>query len=141
MYKFQHCGISKKLFVMEGEEDKPSSNVFAGAWSKMEKLNRLKRIKTVRLQLERGEWAGVDLICTRNKRDTIKFLIRQLESFQQSFNPRRPPTKTIKHLKSHIDEQMKMPTFQEYLSQTQIEGIGDKTAMKVCFLYIYPFLR
>ena len=47
MYKLQHCGVSKKLFLMEGDEDK-AKNIFAGAKSNMEKERRLKRVKTLR---------------------------------------------------------------------------------------------
>jgi hypothetical protein len=47
MYKLQHCGISKKLFLMEGDEDN-TKNIFAGAKSNMEKERRLKRVKTLR---------------------------------------------------------------------------------------------
>jgi hypothetical protein len=47
MYKLQHCGMSNKLFLMEGDEDR-TKNLFAGAKSNMEKERRLKRIKTLR---------------------------------------------------------------------------------------------
>jgi len=130
MYKLQHCGISKKLFLMEGDEDK-TKHMFAGAKSEMEKKRRLKRVKSLRMQLEDGEYQGVAMICTRNRYDTIKFLIQQLECFHKSFNPRRPPTKTMEQLKLHINEQMKAPTFLEYLRLRSIPGIGDVTAMKV----------
>ncbi|KAL7431293.1 hypothetical protein ACHAXH_004065, partial [Discostella pseudostelligera] len=95
MYKLQHCGIRKKLFLMEGDEDR-TRNFFVGAKSEIEKAKRLKRVKTIRKQLENGEFPGVDIICTRHRTDTINFLIRQLESFQksESFDPLRPPTKT-----------------------------------------------
>mmetsp|Transcript_12114 Transcript_12114/g.26420 ORF Transcript_12114/g.26420 Transcript_12114/m.26420 type:complete len:851 (+) Transcript_12114:2-2554(+) len=129
MYKFQHCGIRKKIFLMEGDEEK--INVFAGANTKQEKLNRLKRIKTSRLRLDRGEWDGVDLVCTLNRRDSILFMIKKLEELQQTFNPRRPPTKTLQRLKSHINTEMKNPTFLEYLCQMKKGGVGDATAMKV----------
>ena len=48
MYKLQHSGMSRKLFLMEGDEDK-TKNLFAGAKSNMEKERRLKRVKTLRL--------------------------------------------------------------------------------------------
>ncbi|KAL3808725.1 hypothetical protein ACHAXA_010891 [Cyclostephanos tholiformis] len=123
MYKLQHSGISKKLFLMEGDEDN-TKNMFAGAKSNMEKERRLKR-------LENGEFDGVDLICTRNRFDTLAFLIQQLESFQKSFNPMHPPTKTMEQLKLHINEQMKAPTFLEYLRLRSQSGVGDVKAMKV----------
>jgi len=83
------------------------------------------------LQLENGEFEGVDLLCTRNRHDTVKFLIHQLEKFKKSFNPRRPPTKTMEQLKLHINAQMKAPTFLEYLRLRSQPGIGDAKAMKV----------
>lgn len=115
---------------MEGDEDR--TNVFAGANSEMEKVRRLKRIKTTRLRLERGEWDGVSIVCTRHRHDSIRFMIQKLKELQKVFNPRRPPTKTLKQLKIHINEHMNDPTFQEYLRQRRIPGIGDKKAMKVC---------
>lgn len=47
MYKLQHCGITKKLFLMEGDEDR-TRNFFVGARSEMDKAKRLKRVKTIR---------------------------------------------------------------------------------------------
>ena len=78
--------------------------------TKMEKLNRKKRIKTVRLRIERGEYTGVNLVCTRNRTDTIKFLIQKLKDVQKSFNPNCPPTATMKDLKLHIETQMTYKT-------------------------------
>jgi ERCC4-type nuclease len=83
------------------------------------------------MQLANGEFDGVDLICTRSRWDTVKFLIHQLEEFRKSFNPRRPPAKTRVELKNHINEQMKASTFMEYLRLRSIPGIGDAKAMKV----------
>ena len=113
---------------MEGDED--VKNVFRGANSNKEKLGRLKRIKTSRLRLERGEWEGVDLLCTKNKHDTIQFLIQQLARFQQSFDARRPPTKTMRDLKAHIKTEMEDPTFREYLRLRKCPNVGDAKAMK-----------
>ena len=131
MYKLQNCGVSHKLFLMEGDEHATKS-FFRGAKTQSEKERRLKRVKSLRLQLEQGEFEGVTLLCTRNKYDTIKFLIYQLEQFQKTFNPRRPPTKTREQLKDYINAQMKTPTFLEYLRLRSIPGIGDVKAMKVC---------
>ncbi len=50
----------------------------------------------------------------------------------KSFNPTRPPPKTMEQLKLHVNEQMKAPTFQEYLRLRKQPGIGDVKAMKVC---------
>ena len=103
----------------------------AGAKSAAEKERRLKRVKTLRRQLENREFEGVDIICTRNRTDTIKFLMHQLETFRASFDARRPPTKTRDDLKRHIEQQMKAPTFSEYLRLRKIPGIGDAKAMQV----------
>lgn len=55
MYKLQHCGIAKKLFIMEGDEDNPSHfsmySANTGIASLMEQEKRLKRVKTVRIQV------------------------------------------------------------------------------------------
>ena len=45
--KFQHCGVSKKMFLMEGDEDK-DKKLFSGAKSEKEKERRLKRVKSLR---------------------------------------------------------------------------------------------
>ena len=96
MYKLQHCGVSKKVFLMEGDEDNPSHfsmySANTGISTHIEQEKRLKRVKTIRLQVEKGEFQGVDLISTRNKHDSVKFLIQQLEKFMKSFDPLRPPT-------------------------------------------------
>ena len=47
MYKLQHSGMGKKLFLMEGDEDK-ARGLFSGAKSHKEKERRLKRVKTLR---------------------------------------------------------------------------------------------
>mmetsp|Transcript_3496 Transcript_3496/g.8906 ORF Transcript_3496/g.8906 Transcript_3496/m.8906 type:complete len:772 (-) Transcript_3496:219-2534(-) len=140
MYKLQNCGVTKKIFLMEGDEDNPSQfSTFAsksGVKSrfvapKFEQEKRLKRVKTVRLQIEKGEWHGVETVSTNSKEDTVKFLIQQLEMFKKSFDPMHPPDMTMEDLKMKINMEMKAPTFQEYLRQTSLPGIGDKKAMKV----------
>ena len=68
---------------MEGDENKTKS-LLTGAKSQNEKERRLKRVKSLRMQLHNGEFEGVDLICTRNRYDTVKFLIHQLEDFQKN---------------------------------------------------------
>eukprot|EP00581_Thalassiosira_minuscula_P011101 CAMPEP_0183717988 /NCGR_PEP_ID=MMETSP0737-20130205/11377_1 /TAXON_ID=385413 /ORGANISM="Thalassiosira miniscula, Strain CCMP1093" /LENGTH=1003 /DNA_ID=CAMNT_0025947467 /DNA_START=197 /DNA_END=3205 /DNA_ORIENTATION=+ len=130
MYKLQHSGMTHKIFLMEGDEHK-TRNMFKGCKSQKERDIRLKRVKTLRMQLANGEFNGVNLICTRGRGDTVKYLIHQLELFRQNFNPRRPPTKTREELKNYINEQMKAPTFLEYLRLRSIPGIGDVKAMKV----------
>ena len=84
-----------------------------------------------RKQIENGEFPGVEIICTRNRADTVQFLIRQLERFIESFDPVRPPTKTMEQLRLHIHEEMNNPTFLEYLRLRKQPGIGDVKAMKV----------
>ena len=130
MYKLQTCGISKKIFLMEGDEDKTKS-LLTGAKTKNEKERRLKRIKSLRLQLANDEFEGVTLVCTRNRYDTVKFLIHQLETFRNELDPLHLPTKTRDELKNYINDQMSSPTFVEYLRLRSIPGIGDVKAMKV----------
>jgi len=140
MYKMQHSGVNKKLFILEGDEDDPShfrmirqikfgNGYIKGMTEQQQQSNRLKRVKTTRLQIENGEWQGVDLLCTKNKHDTVKFLQEQLDTFRNSFDPLDPPEKTMEQLTSHIDGQMKDRTFHEYLRLTSIKGIGPVTAM------------
>ena len=47
MFKLQNCGMGKKLFVMEGDEDR-TKGLFHGARSQQERERRLKRVKTLR---------------------------------------------------------------------------------------------
>lgn len=47
MYKLMNCGMGKKLFVMEGDEDK-CRGLMCGAKSGGERERRLKRVKTLR---------------------------------------------------------------------------------------------
>ena len=122
---------------MEGDEEKLPT-VFYGANSHMEKQNRMKRIKTMRLMLERGEYAGVNLRCTRNRGETIDLLIGHLEELQKSFDPRRPPVKTMKQLKAEIGARMKDRTFLEYLRLRRMPGIGVVKAMKVSLFQAPP---
>jgi hypothetical protein len=89
------------------------------------------RCELLRLQLANGEFEGVKLICTRSRRDTVKFLIHQLKCFKDSFDPSCPPLKTREQLKKYINRQMQSPTFLEYLRLRSIPSIGDIKAMKV----------
>ena len=130
MYKLQTCDISKKIFLMEGDEDKTKS-LLTGAKTQSEKERRIKRVKSLRLQLANDEFDGVTLVCTRNRYDTVKFLIHQLETFRNEFDLLQPPTKTRDELKNYINDQMSSPTFVEYLRLRSIPGIGDVKAMKV----------
>jgi hypothetical protein len=89
-------------------------------------------LPNVRLQLANGEFKGVELVCTKSRHDTVKFLIHQLQVFQESFDPKHPPLRTRDSLTKYIDRQMKSPTFIEYLRLRSIPSIGDVKAMKVC---------
>ncbi|KAL9187716.1 hypothetical protein ACHAXT_006094 [Thalassiosira profunda] len=139
MYKMQHCGVRRKLFLMEGDEDDPkqfsliSAKGYRGTnvANKMEQMKRLKRVKTVRLQIAVGEWQGVDVVSTRHREDTVQFLIFQLEELKRTFDPSRPPAMTMEDVKSKINEEMKAPTLREYLRLISQPGIGPVKAMKV----------
>ena len=96
-------------------------------------MKRLKRVKTTRMQLERGEYKFVNCINTKSKEDTISFLIQQLANLKQS--PFNNPAKlsalmTMTELKNHIKEQMNGGTFQEFLRLMKQPGIGPAKAMK-----------
>ena len=47
MYKLRHCGIRKKLFLMEDDEDKAAC-FFVGVKTPVERDKSLKRVKTIR---------------------------------------------------------------------------------------------
>ncbi len=152
------CGfIRRKIFLMEGDEDDPSqfwddSDKTNGRTTKAEHEKRLKRVKTMRLQLEKGEWPGVKLVCTRNKDDTVKYLIDQMVDFQRQLNvnlnnelngnvnrngnrnfdlSHRPK---MEHVKRCVENGMKDATFQEYLRLRKIKGVGDAKAMKAILM-------
>lgn len=130
MYKLQHCGLPNKLFLLEGDEDCPSQFYHhEGNRAELEKMR--KRVKTLRMQIDRGEYRGINILSTRNKDDTVQFLIDQMENFQRYFDPTEPPALTMERFKSTIDGHMKAPTFREYLRLRLNKGIGDKKAMKV----------
>ena len=143
MYKLLNCGIANKLFLMEGDEEDPThfnmaaTKTFSegrtarGFATKDEQSKRLLRVKTARIQIEKGEWSGVDLLCTKNKDDTVKYLIQQLEKVKREFDPLRPPALTMAALKNKIDTEMKKPTFQEYLRLQETRGVGNKKALKI----------
>ena len=122
MYKLLQVPLKNKLFLIEGDEDNPkhftmiSMNTMGekfirGLTPEKQQSNRLKRVKTKRMQLEKGEYQGVDLICTLHKHDTVKFLIEQLERMKKSFNSLRPPTMTMELLKKAVDNATKVCFF------------------------------
>jgi len=96
-------------------------------------VKRLKRVKTARMQLERGEWKGIKCISTKSKQDTISFLIQQLKNLKKSsfVNPENiSDCLTMKVFKQKVKEQMNGDTFQEYLRLISQKGIGPVKAMK-----------
>ena len=82
------------------------------------------------MQIENGEFSGVDLICTKDKDDTTNFLIEQIKRIKAAFNPSSVPTITMDDLKKEIALHMKDPTFVEYLRMRSIEKMSDAKAMK-----------
>jgi ERCC4-type nuclease len=129
MYKLQQCGIARKVFLMEGDENDP--NEFYNMGYEKETEKRLLRVKTMRLQLTNGEYHGISIDCTRSKNDSLLYLIDQMVDLKKHFNPLRPPTMTMEDTKKRVDEGMKGATFQEYLRLRKLKGIGDGKAMKV----------
>lgn len=130
MYKMQQLNVlTNKIFLMEGDEDRVTEFYQHGI--EMERNRRLKRVKTLRVQIEKGEFRGVKLACTKCKNDTVLYLLEKMELLQKIFNPRQPPTLTMAEFKSHIDEHMKNSTFQKYLKLRNTKGIGDVKAMKI----------
>ncbi len=133
MYKLVNCGIERKIFLVEGDEDTHKWRTQGGgpASDKEKRLRRL-RIKTIRLLVQHGHWKGVELVCTKFGDRTIAFLIYQMELLQASFDPRDfAEMKTMQQFTDHIDVKMNDPTFQKYLELRNKSGTGDKKAMKV----------
>ncbi len=133
MYKLVNCGIERKIFLIEGDEDTQNwKTAGAGPALDKEKRNRRLRIKTVRLLVQHGHWKGVELVCTKYGDRSIQFLIYQMELLQASFDPRDfAGMKTMQQFTDHIDVKMNDPTFQKYLQLRNQKGTGDKKAMKV----------
>ena len=130
MYKLQQCDIPNKLFLLEGDEDNPRE--FKNMGNPGETDKRLKRVKTLRLQIENGEYDGISIVCTRNQHDSVQYFIDQMIEMKERFdsNPFQFPTRTMASVKNHINERMKNATFQEYLRLRSLKGIGDAKAMK-----------
>ena len=133
MHKLVHCGIDRKIFLVEGDEDNFQWRTEGGGpASEDEKRKRRLRIKTTRLLVEHGRFRGVELVCTKFKDRTIQFLIYQMELLQNSFDPKDfAGMKTMQQFTDHIKEKMNDPTFQKYLELRNQPRIGDKKAMKV----------
>eukprot|EP00986_Skeletonema_menzelii_P011273 scaffold5772_cov145-Skeletonema_menzelii.AAC.8 len=133
MHKFVNCGIERKIFLVEGDEDNFHWRTEGGGpASQDEKRKRRLRIKTTRLLVEHGRYKGVELVCTRRSDVTIQFLIHQMELLLKSFDPKEfAGMKTMQQFADHIKEKMNDPTFQKYLELRNQPGIGDKKAMKV----------
>ncbi len=133
MYKLINCGIKRKLFLMEGNEDNFKWLTKDGKPASIEekRLRRL-RIKTTRLLVEAGRFQGVELVSTRSPCKTRKFLIHQMKLFMESFDPRDfSSMKTMEQFKDHVNKQMKDPTFLKYIALRRQPRIGDVTAMKI----------
>jgi len=131
MFKLQQCEIPRKLFLMEGNEDDPRGSFHENYHGyKNERENRLKRVKTMRLQLENGEYHGISLESTRNKNESVQYLIDQMVDLKERFNPMQPPNRTMMDVKERVNEGMKGATFEEYLRLRRMKGIGDSKAMK-----------
>ena len=133
MHKLVNCGIERKMFVIEGDEDKHRWRTEGGGpASQAEQRKRRLRIKTTRLLVERGRFNGVELLCTKFKDRTIQYLIYEMERLRSSFNRRDYASmKTMQQFTDHIKERMNDPTFQKYLSLRRQPRIGDKKAMRV----------
>ena len=135
---FSHISLDTHTPGTEGDEDNPhefsNKNTSSfGVVSPEEYVKRLKRVKTARMQLERGEWKGIKCISTKSKQDTISFLIQQLKNLKQSsfVNPENlSDCLTVKAFKQKVKEQMNGDTFQEYLRLISQKGIGPVKAMK-----------
>ena len=144
MYKLLQVPLTKKLFLIEGDEDNPShfsmismntmgEKFIRGLTPEKQQSNRLKRVKTKRMQLERGEYQGVDLVCTLHKHDTVKFLIQQLEKMKRDFNSLlRPPTMTMEDLKKTVDDAMKVCFYMVFKTQCTFVQFTDATARVQC---------
>jgi len=133
MHKLVHCGIDRKIFLVEGDEDTFQWRTEGGGpASEDEKRKRRLRIKTTRLLVEHGRFRGVELVCTKFKDRTIQFLIYQMELLQNSFDPKDfAGMKTMQQFTDHIKEKMNDPTYRKYLALRNQHGVGDKKAMKV----------
>ena len=133
MYKLVNCGINRKIFLIEGDEDTHRWRTEGGGpASEDEKRKRRLRIKTIRLLVEHGRFNGVELVCTQFKDRSIPFLIHQMELLKKSFNVKDfAKMKTMQQHADHIKASMNDPTFQKYLELRNQPRIGDKKAMKV----------
>jgi len=147
MYKLQHCGLENKVFLLEGDEnDRRQFNMRAsetkidksgnryrkfGTASREEQIRRLKRVKTIRNQMICGEFKGVRIVCTKDREDTVLWLIQQFELIRKSFDPAHPPWRVKSEFDDYVKAQMKDDTFQEYLRLLSMEKIGDKKAMRI----------
>ena len=128
MYKLQQCGIPRKVFLIEGDEDDPRQFYTDGTAKEHEK--RLKRVKTLRVQVSDGEYKGITIECTRTRNDSLQYLVDQMEDLKRRFNPLCPPTRTMRDVKKCIDRGMEGVTFQEYLRLRLQKGTGNAKAMK-----------
>lgn len=75
-----------------------------GTASREEQIRRLKRVKTIRNQMICGEFKGVRIVCTKDRDDTVLWLIQQFELIRKSFDPAHPPWR----VKSEFDDYVKV---------------------------------
>ncbi|EJK50302.1 hypothetical protein THAOC_30752 [Thalassiosira oceanica] len=112
----------RRQFNMRASETKidKSGNRYRkfGTASREEQIRRLKRVKTIRNQMICGEFKGVRIVCTKDRDDTVLWLIQQFELIRKSFDPAHPPWR----VKSEFDDYVKA-----LLSQAQMK---DDTIIK-----------
>lgn len=132
MYKLQQTPGNNRIFLMEGDEDKPGENGISQVGNPGEWVLRRKRVKTMRNQINGDEWKGVKLVCTTDKNHSVQYLVdRMAEFMKEGFDPTKLHLyHTMEQFKQIVNERMKEATFLEYLRLRSIKGTGDVTAMK-----------
>ena len=132
MFKLQQTPGNNRIFLMEGDEDKPGENGISQVGNPGEWVLRRKRVKTMRNQIRGDEWKGVKLVCTTDKNHSVQYLVDKMAEFmKEGFDPTRLHLyKTMEEYKQIVNERMKDATFLEYLRLRKMKGTGDVTAMK-----------
>jgi ERCC4-type nuclease len=131
MFKLQQTPGLNKVFLMEGDEDRPGDISVAG--NPGEWVMRRKRVKTMRNQIGGNEWSGVKLVCTTDMNHSVQYLVDKMADFMaEGFDSSRLNLyRTMQEYKQVINDRMKDNTFVEYLRLRKIKGTGDVKAMKV----------
>lgn len=132
MHKLQNTPGTNRIFLMEGDEDKPGENGISQVGNPGEWVQRRKRVKTMRNQVKGNAWAGVKLVCTTDKNHSVQYLVdRMAEFIKEGFDPTKLHLyQTMDEYKQIVNERMKDATFLEYLRLRKIPGTGDVKAMK-----------